>query len=44
MQILYFEKKYQKDAQTIRVIKKELTVPKIEQYYYEVKEKIKAKF
>ena len=40
--IMEIAKKYQKDAQTIRVIKKELTVPKIEQYYYEVKEKNKS--
>lgn len=32
---------YQNDPQLIRVVKKELTVPKIEQYYYEVKAKNK---
>lgn len=32
---------YQKDAQIIKVVKKELTVPKIEQYYYDVKAKNK---
>lgn len=32
-------KNYQRDSQTIKVIKKELTVPKIEQYYYEVRTK-----
>jgi ATP-dependent RNA helicase DeaD len=32
---------YQKNAETIRVVKKELTVPKIEQYYYEVTQKNK---
>ncbi|WP_310604646.1 DEAD/DEAH box helicase [Anaerosporobacter sp.] len=32
---------YQKDASIIKVVKKELTVPKIEQYYYEVKPKNK---
>ncbi|MGF7141733.1 ATP-dependent RNA helicase DeaD [Anaerotaenia torta] len=34
--ILEIARTYQKNAQTIRVVKKELTVPKIEQYYYEV--------
>ncbi|MDD6208127.1 MAG: DEAD/DEAH box helicase [Clostridiales bacterium] len=33
---------YQKDTQIVKVIKKELTVPKIEQYYYEVKPKRKS--
>lgn len=32
---------YQKNAETIKVVKKELTVPRIEQYYYEVKPKNK---
>ena len=32
---------YQKDAVEIKVVKKELTVPKIEQYYYEVRPKAK---
>ena len=32
---------YQKDAQEVKVIRKELTVPKIEQYYYEVRPKNK---
>lgn len=40
--IMDIAKTYQKDAQTIKVIKKELTVPKIEQYYYEVKAKNKT--
>ena len=34
-------KKFQKDPVTVRVIKKELTVPKVTQYYYEVKPKTK---
>lgn len=34
--ILEIARTYQKDAEMIRVVKKELTVPKIEQYYYEV--------
>ena len=32
--ILDITKKYQKDAVTIKVVKKELTVPSIDQYYY----------
>lgn len=40
--IMDIAKKYQKNAQIIKVIKKELTVPKIEQYYYEVKAKNKG--
>ena len=39
--ILEIAKTYQKDAQVIRVVKKELTVPKIEQFYYEVTQKNK---
>jgi ATP-dependent RNA helicase DeaD len=34
--ILDIARTYQKNAEMIRVVKKELTVPKIEQYYYEV--------
>ncbi len=34
--ILEIARTYQKDAEMIRVVKKELTVPKIEQFYYEV--------
>ena len=33
---------FQKDPQIIRVVKKELTVPKVTQYYYEVKPKNKV--
>ena len=40
--ILEITKKYQKDAITIKVVKKELTVPNIEQYYYDVKRKDKV--
>ena len=32
---------YQKNAELVRVVKKELTVPKIEQFYYEVRQKNK---
>lgn len=40
--IMDITKKFQKDAQIIKVVKKELTVPNIEQYYYEVRPKNKA--
>ncbi len=39
--ILEIARTYQKKAETIRVVKKELTVPKIEQFYYEVTQKNK---
>lgn len=35
--IMDITRNYQKDAKVVKVIKKELTVPKIEQYYYEVR-------
>ncbi len=40
--ILDITKKYQHDAVNIRVVKKELTVPSIEQYYYDVKRRDKV--
>lgn len=40
--ILDITKKYQRDAVTIKVVKKELTVPSIEQYYYDVKRQDKV--
>lgn len=40
--ILAITKKFQKNAQVIQVTKKELTVPNIEQYYYEVRPKNKV--
>lgn len=40
--IMDITKKFQKDATTIKVVKKELTVPNIEQYYYDVKRKDKV--
>lgn len=40
--IMDITKRFQKDAQIIKVVKKELTVPNIEQYYYEVRPKNKA--
>ena len=39
--ILDITDKYQKDAQMVKVVKKELTVSNIDQYYYEVKQKNK---
>lgn len=39
--ILNITKKYQKDALTVKVIKKELTVQNIDQYYYDVRRKDK---
>ena len=39
--ILEITKKFQKNAELVKVTKKELTVPNIEQYYYEVKPKSK---
>ena len=39
--ILDITKKFQKNAEIVKVTKKELTVPNIEQYYYEVKPKSK---
>ena len=40
--IMEIAAEYQKDAKIIKVVKKELTVPKIEQYYYDVKAKNKV--
>jgi ATP-dependent RNA helicase DeaD len=39
--ILEIARTYQKDAEMIRMVKKELTVPQIEQFYYEVSPKNK---
>ena len=39
--IMEITKKFQKNAKVIKVTKKELTVPNIEQFYYEVKPKNK---
>jgi len=39
--ILEIARTYQRDAEFIKMVKKELTVPKIEQFYYEVKPKNK---
>ena len=40
--ILELTRMYQKNPQTIKVIRKELTVPNITQYYYEVRPKNKG--
>lgn len=39
--IMDLRKKYQNNAKVIKVVRKELTVPNIEQYYYEVRPKKK---
>lgn len=41
-EIMDIAKNYQKDAEIIRVVKKELTVTNIEQYYYDVHQKDKT--
>lgn len=40
--ILKIARNFQKDPQIVKVVKKELTVPKVTQYYYEVKPKTKV--
>ncbi len=40
--ILDITRKYQQDAVTIKIVKKELTVPSIEQYYYDAKRRDKV--
>ncbi|MFR1833956.1 MAG: DEAD/DEAH box helicase [Lachnospiraceae bacterium] len=40
--ILEIARKFQKDPVTVKVVKKDLTVPKVTQYYYEVKQKNKV--
>lgn len=40
-EIMKLAKKYQKEPQIVKVVHKQLTVPSIEQYYFEVKEKSK---
>jgi len=39
--ILDLTRKYQKDPEHVKVVHKQLTVPNVEQYYFEVKESIK---
>ena len=41
-EIVKFAKKYQKNPEIIKIAHKELTVPKVEQYYVELKEPIKT--
>lgn len=41
-EIRQFAKKFQKDPQYIKVVHKELTVPKVEQSYYEVRSQMKT--
>ncbi len=40
--ILKIARNFQKDPEIVKVVKKELTVPKVTQYYYEVKPKTKV--
>lgn len=40
--ILEIAKTYQKNAETLKVVHKKLTVPSIEQYYFEIKQRNKA--
>lgn len=40
--IMDIARKFQKEPVTVKVVKKELTVPKVTQYYYEVKPKTKV--
>lgn len=41
-EIINFASRYQKDAKLVKVVRKELTIPKIEQYYYELREGMKT--
>jgi len=40
--IMEIARKFQQEPVTVKVVKKELTVPKVTQYYYEVKQKSKV--
>lgn len=40
--ILKFAKTYQKDPQIIKVVKKEMTVPRVDQFYYDLNSNIKT--
>ncbi len=42
MEIQNIARRFQRDPVTVKVVKKELTVPKVTQYYYEVKPKTKV--
>ena len=41
-EIVRFAKRYQTNPKTIRVVHKELTVPRVEQYYFELKQHMKT--
>lgn len=41
-EIVKFAKRYQKDPEMIKVVHKELTVPRVEQYYFELKQHMKT--
>ncbi len=41
-EIVKFASRYQKNPEIIKVVHKELTVPKVEQYYFELKEHMKT--
>lgn len=41
-EIMSFAKKFQKNPEIIKVVHKELTVPKVEQYYFELKPNMKT--
>jgi ATP-dependent RNA helicase DeaD len=41
-EIIKFAKKFQNNPKIVKVVHKELTVPKIEQYYFEVKQSMKT--
>lgn len=41
-EIMNFSKKFQRDPEIIKVVHKELTVPQVEQYYFELKRNMKT--
>ncbi len=41
-EIVKFAKKYQRNPEIIKVVHKELTVPRVEQYYFEIKQHMKT--
>lgn len=40
-EILDITRRFQRDPEYVKIVRKELTVPNIEQYYFDVKEKTK---
>src|SRR5699024_12260001 len=40
--ILNLDKTYQQDPQIIKVVKKEMTVPRVEQFYYDLNSNVKT--